>query len=125
MVNAVWVYAAPFIRTAMDRGGMGDYGQVEREAREGGSLLWMAWDGTEALAAAITKLTVDRSGFKECTIVACGGKRMPEWIEHINGLERFARAEGCRRVSIYGRPGWKRVLSNYRISKVILEKDIV
>jgi hypothetical protein len=43
---------------------------------------------------------------------ACGGSDMKRWLPLIDQIETYARAEGCRRVSIFGRKGWLHVIMN-------------
>ena len=39
-------------------------------------------------------------------------------------IEGWARAEGAALVRIYGRKGWARVLKNYHVSNVVLERRL-
>jgi hypothetical protein len=107
----------------MARGGVSEYGDVERNVRDGSALLWLAWDGTRIHAAAVTELR-SANGRKFCTIVACGGEQRRHWLHLLADLESFARAEGCATVLILGRPGWRRVLPDYRVKNIILEKEL-
>jgi hypothetical protein len=122
-VAEIWPHVAPLIARAMQRGGLGTFADVERQVGRGHALLWLAWDGAEILAAAVTELALIEST-KLCTIVACGGRGFPRFGHLIRGLERYARAEGCTRVRICGRKGWARLLPGYSIQRVIIEKDI-
>jgi hypothetical protein len=66
---------------------------------------------------------------KVCEIIACGGKGMRSprgqgWLHLIEKIEDYARAEGCSTVRVVGRKGWKRMLTDYRARRVILEKEI-
>ncbi|WP_342712175.1 hypothetical protein AAFG13_12535 [Bradyrhizobium sp. B124] len=49
---------------------------------------------------------------------------MKRWLPLLDGIEAYARDEGCVRVRIYGRKGWLRVLDRYREKHVILDKDL-
>ena len=122
-VATIWPHVAPLIRRAIARGGMGEFGAVERAVLSGGALVWLAWDGEEILAAAVTELELV-GGTKFCTIVACGGRGLPRFAGLIAGLERFARAEGCARMRICGRKGWGRVLREYSVQRVIMERRL-
>ena len=123
-VNTLWQRVNAHILSAMERGGMGNYSDVERGVRSGAMQLWLAFNDGEILAAAVTELTKRTNGELECTIVACGGNERDTWLHHIAALEDFARAEGCSRVRICGRPGWRRILNGYRTRKVIIEKEL-
>jgi hypothetical protein len=122
-LHEIWPHVAPLIAAAMRRGRLGDIADVARGLAGGTALLWLAWDGERILAAAVTAL--DRiDGEKLCTIVACGGQGFARFGHLIGGLERYARAEGCARMRICGRKGWARVLPDYAVERVIIEKRL-
>src|ERR1700754_3915063 len=119
-MHEVWPLVAPLIQRAVERGGLADMAQLERDLRSGAALLWLAWNpglgegaGRSFIeAAAVTQLDI-ANGRKFCTIVACGGHGLNRWCSLIGALERFAREEGCAGMRIYGRRGWARVLPDY------------
>jgi hypothetical protein len=49
---------------------------------------------------------------------------MRRWIRLLEGIEDFARAEGCEATRIMGRRGWARVLTSYQTKRIVLEKDL-
>ena len=49
---------------------------------------------------------------------------MHRWIRLLEGIENFARAEGCEATRIIGRKGWARVLTSYQAKRIVLEKDL-
>jgi hypothetical protein len=121
--HEVWPHVAPLIARAMRRGGLSAAADVARDLAAGTALLWLAWDGERILAAAVTALELVE-GEKLCTIVACGGEGFARFGPLIGGLERYARAEGCARMRICGRKGWVRLLPDYRVRRVIIEKQL-
>lgn len=122
-VREVWPLVAPLIATAMRRSGLGQVADVMRSLASGAALLWLAWDGERILAAAVTELALSDDK-KLCTILACGGTGFARFGHLIGGLERYARAEGCVRMRICGRKGWARLLPDYAIQRMIIEKQL-
>ncbi len=120
-----WPYCAPLIKSAMERGRLTDFALVEHGVRNGNGLLWLAWkqDARKIMAAAVTELT-SANGERFCTIVACGGSDRAEWLPLIEGLEKYARVEGCVAMRILGRRGWARLLPAYQVSRVLLERKL-
>lgn len=114
---------SPLIKQAATHDDLDDYEGIESRLIDGTFFLWLACDGAEIFAAAVTRLELT-NGVKFCTIVACGGRDLERWCDLINDLEAFARAEGCRSVRIYGRPGWQRKLDGYKPIATILEKEM-
>jgi hypothetical protein len=113
-----WPHAAALIKAAMEKGRLSSYADVEHSVRNGSALLWLAWNGEKIKAAAVTELGA-ANGEKFCTIVACGGRERG-WLHLIAGLERYAQAEGCAAMRIYGRRGWPKLLPAYRVAETKL-----
>src|SRR5712664_3183192 len=116
-VPQFWPHCTALIRRAMERGSAGDFASVERCVLSAKALLWIAWDGAKIISAAVTQ--IDKFGdVKVCTIVACGGSELNNFLPLIAGIEKYAKIEGCELSRIDGRPGWARVLPSYRIARV-------
>lgn len=122
-IRQVWPKAVEMIAAAMRKGGLSAFAPVEESVLAGKSLLWLAWDGTNVRAAAVTELQ-QTEWKKACIIVACGGSDINGWINLIHPIEGYAKAEGCQAMRIMGRRGWARVLSNYRVRRYVMEKDL-
>jgi hypothetical protein len=118
-----WPYVGPLIKSAMEKGRLTDFAEVERDVLAGRALLWLAWNGEKIKAAAVTELGI-ANGEKFCTIVACGGHDRRQWLHLIAGLEAYGKAEGCAAIRIYGRRGWLKLLPEYRTTRVLLEKEL-
>lgn len=91
--------------------------------RDGRVLIWVAIDEStgEILTAVTTELVPMLSGLV-CWIGQCAGSRMKEWVHFVKKIEEYARAEGCAKTRIVGRPGWSGVLEGYEVRNVTLEK---
>jgi hypothetical protein len=121
-VRALWPHLSPLIRRACERGG-GDFAQIERDVLAERALLWIANDGLDVLAVAVTQLW-HKGPRKLCTILACGGHHLRRFLPVLEMIERYARNAGCDAMEICGRPGWIRILRDYRIRRVELEKEL-
>jgi hypothetical protein len=121
-VKAIWPSAKGFIESAILKTGLSDFAEVEKSILSGMSLLWLAWDGKIKAAAATT--LEKANGKLSCVIVACGGHEMPEWLTLIEPIEQYAKNEGCQSMRVIGRKGWCRVLEDYQMKYVILEKAL-
>lgn len=107
----------------MRKGGLTKFAQIEQDVLAGKALLWIGWDGWEIVAAVVTQL-VETDADKVCTIVACGGFGMRDWLPLIDRLEQYARDEGCGVMRIFGRKGWARVLKDYQTNRIIMDKRL-
>lgn len=119
----VWPLVAKRIRSAVLRTDLSHSADIERDLLEGDGLLWLACTGSTIDAAAATLLTrTDRH--LVCVITALGGENMGRWLDLLPGIEEWAKSEGAALVRVYGRPGWVRMLRNYRVSNVVLERRL-
>lgn len=97
---------------------------ILEQLKYGTRLLWLAVDGQGRIVAALlTQLFEMRSG-RTCKVLECGGEKMRTWVHLRAGIEEYAKREGCGRVIVEGRGGWARMLPDYRMIGVTLEKRI-
>lgn len=119
-VDEVWPHVERFIAAATERCGDWRPESIKSEL-ENGALLWVL-GGQGIEATCVTRLSVTKHGLV-CDVLACGGEAEC-WQDHLTGIEKYAADEGCTRVRIEGREGWKRALSGYRPAWIVLEKEI-
>jgi GNAT superfamily N-acetyltransferase len=86
----------------------------------GHSLLWLAVDDEARVhGAGVTELDGD-----VCVIAAWGSDDQGSCGPLLATIEQFAKAEGCKAVRIYGRAGWQRRLTEYRVKAIIMERPL-
>lgn len=122
-VYKIWPEVKSLIAAAMKRGGMGSFEDVEQTTLSGRGLLWIAWCRGRIEAAATTELQIVNDKLL-CALTACGGRNRDEWLWMLTEIESFAKNEGCSAIRICGRRGWERVLQDYRVRRIVLEKDL-
>jgi hypothetical protein len=121
-IGEMWPHVRDKIRAAVEQTGLSSFSDIESDVLRGASLVWIAWNGREILAAATTELSKPRS--KVCTLTACAGHDRAQWLPLFKQIEDYAKAEGCMKMRIFGRKGWERVLDGYRVEHVVLEKGL-
>jgi hypothetical protein len=122
-VPEIWPHVEPLIRRAVERSISTDLVTVTAKLTNRQALLWLAWDGENIRAAAVTSINT-ANGIKRCVIVACGGNGLDDWLLLIRPIESYAHDEDCISMAIIGRRGWQRKLSDYRPVAVTLEKRL-
>lgn len=93
------------------------------QLRSGHRQLWVVWNGESVVAAVMTRIIQLRS-CRAVQITAAGGTEVDAWKDLITLIENFARHEGCRKVTIEGRPGWERLFKDYRRKRVVIEREV-
>jgi hypothetical protein len=94
------------------------------QMKNGTRLLWLAVTAdAKIVAAMLTQIFPMRSG-KALKMMECGGTELARWMHLHAQIEQYAKTEGCDRVLVVGRPGWRGVLRDYRVTSVTLEKRI-
>lgn len=122
-VGEIWSHVGPLLKAACYRTKLNAFADIEADILAGRSLVWVAWNGCTVESAAATILINSEIG-KVCVITACGGSDMRRWLPLIDQIEAYARAEGCKRVRIYGRKGWLHVLDGYEEKHIIMDKEL-
>lgn len=121
LIWEAWPMAAPFIERSYGRNDQKVPNGLLDDLRAGRKLLWIAADDDGVAGAIVTAIYELGSG-KVCRMHECGGDRMAEWLPLLAEIEQYAKAEGCVRVLTECRPGFSRVLPDYKTTAIILEK---
>lgn len=117
----MWPYVADRLRSAYLKTDLAHTADLERDTLQGDADLWIVTDGDEISAAGVT-LLVRTDKHLICNILALGGAKTAQWFDLLPALEDWARGQGAKKVRIFGREGWTRILKNYRVSNVVLER---
>lgn len=121
-VHEIWPQAKDLIRAAIEQTGLSEFADIETSILAGDQLLWLAIsDHIEA--AAVTHL-IKAKDAPVLVITACAGSQRERWLPLRHRIESYAKAEGCKRVRLFGRKGWEKALPDYRVEYVVMEKEI-
>lgn len=86
--------------------------------------LWIVLDDTDAALALVVTEIQDFPGAKVCIVHGLAGHERGKWMHHLGDIEGWARAHGCTRMEVRGRKGMARLLTDYKLTSVFLEKDL-
>lgn len=79
---------------------------------------WMIIESEPAklLAVFFTDINEEPAGAKWVCVHALAGRQMWRWARKLSdGMNRFARAEGCQSIRFAGKRGWGRILRECRV----------
>lgn len=86
--------------------------------------LWVVWDGEQIRMIVGTEVYEELSGKRFLGIRFATGSGAKQFAHMIDKLEAYASDRGCAAVDGWMRKGWARHLPEYRLSHILLEKDI-
>ena len=90
---------------------------------EGRLQLWVVLDGDKPLAVVIGEITIFPR-LKDYRLICCVGEHREKWLHHLETIEDWARSMGCTLGTAVARKGWVRLLKDYKLSHVLLERAL-
>lgn len=102
---------------------LGDEGKLLlAPLNDGLATLWVAIDGAVKMAL-VTEL-IDTDQGRECFLRMIGGTDRAGWLPFLENVIEWARAQGCVALEGTMRPGWERVLPEFKKTFVVLRREI-
>ena len=86
--------------------------------------LWSIEDAQGVAAMLIVTRIVEYELCDAFEVQICGGTRMRECLRLLPELEQHARNLECKYIELRGRPGWQRMLPEYSVRGVALEREL-
>jgi hypothetical protein len=121
-VEKFWPKAGHFIRLGLAEGAVLEH--VFYNLVTCKNQLWAAFRGNDMVAACVTEL-VTIGGRDVCNVISIGGTGLHDWLPHLTTIESWAKANGRSAMRFPEvRKGWARVLKDYTVTKIILEKEL-
>lgn len=126
-VDKVWPLAEKLVSDACEEHGGYNANDILEYLKAGLMQLWMAIDGesNKVICVCVTEIR-QYPNFKVCDLRITTGEQYDRWFNYMDQICEWARSEGCKRMEIFARPGWERILKHKGFNKthVQLEKDL-
>ena len=125
LLAAKWRDLAPWLEAVAENSNRRFTAEgIARKIASGDWQLWAVVTGKmDAIVA--TSIGEEPSGLKTLTIIFANGMRARNWAHLVSVLETWAkRVHSVDRVDILARKGWVKHLPHYRMTHVMLERDI-
>jgi len=125
-VAGVWILVEDLIQKACDRSGaFADAEDVKRWLEKGTMQLWVAFDNQDKKIKCVTVTELRQyPKYIVCDCRITSGTDYKSWVDFMDNVVNWARAMGCKKMEIFTRPGWERILKRKGFEKthVQLEK---
>lgn len=118
----VWPEVYPLLSRALDEGQT--LVDVSKALIAQDAQLWIAASPFNVEAACVTEI-ITKGTRKYCNIWLCAGSGINNWIGFLSVIEAWASENNCDAMMIEGgRTGWRRFLTDYKIKKITLAKEL-
>lgn len=122
---AAWDHLRPHVeRLAEITGGRLTPEDIRGHIEDGSFQLWAVLESGRNLVATVTTEVIKYPQRKTCRVVGCVGENRASWIHLLTEIEDWARSKNCASMEIFARKGWARVLPDYRLTSIVLERDL-
>jgi hypothetical protein len=126
-VEKVWPLAETLVAKACETNGGYDAKHILEFLKSGHMQLWMAVDGksNKVICVCVTEIR-KYPNHKVCDLRITTGEQFERWVGFMDQICEWARSNGCKKMEIFARPGWERILKQRGFNKthVQLEKDL-
>jgi hypothetical protein len=131
-IEQVWKKVENDVTQALIRsGGYANSDHFKKYCLDGHCQLLMLWDKDEPeehkkyYGIVITEI-IQRPLIKCCHISIMTGHHREKWQHLIKDIEVWAALNNCDKMELIARPGWEKILKNFKYSKshVLLEKPL-
>ena len=125
-VAGVWILVKDLIQKACDRAGaFADAEDIKSWLEKGTMQLWVAFDNNDKKIKCVTVTEIRQyPKYKVCDCKITTGTDYKSWVDFMDNVVNWARSLGCKKMEIFTRPGWEKVLKRKGFEKthVQLEK---
>jgi len=120
-IDATWDEISPFVQRVIDKIDLYHTLKEIKEAlkTEQMQLFVDRKDGIKSIC--VTQIVV-KPNYKFLEIVLNAGHLSS--VPLFRRIEQWAKEKGCKKVTLIGRPGWGKVLSDYKQTEITLEKEL-
>lgn len=124
LIDEVWDGVRPWIAEACKTSrGKFDENDIRIGLLERDDQLWI-WNTPTAFAVVVSRLS-NYPKKRVCQLRIVTGRNRDEWYRAgLKTIEAWAKANGCHAMELCARPGWARLLTDYEMTHVYLEKQL-
>lgn len=125
-IDKVWPLVKDKVQAALDRNyNFRDHKHVKENCKKGLEQLWVIVDKNDNIHGVCITQVIQQPNYNIGTVRMATGHDLPLWVDQVQHFEKWAQDNyGCKKIEIYGRPGWKKMLTplGYEFSHVQMDK---
>ena len=127
-IDKVWPLVKDKIQAALDRNhNFRDNQHVKESCKKGIEQLWVIVDNKDNIHGVCITCIVNQPNYNIGIVRIATGHDLPLWVNQITEFEKWAMENyKVKKIEIYGRPGWKKMLTplGFEMSHVQMDKFI-
>jgi hypothetical protein len=127
-IDKVWPLVKDKIQEALNRNfNPKDHWHVKEQCKLGLEQLWVIVDDKDNIHGVCVSSIVKQPNYNVGIVNMATGHDLPLWVDQIKEFEKWASKNyGVKKIEIFGRPGWKRMLAplGFTFSHVQMDKFI-
>ncbi len=125
-VDKIWPLAKDLVQLACDTNGAFDANDIKEFCKQGAMQLWLVVSDSDTVLATVVTEIRSYPNYKVCDARIVTGKQLDKWHHHVTDLETWAKDQGCRKIELFARPGWEKVMKpkGYVKTHVQIEKEL-
>lgn len=123
-LERAWPLVEAMIADACARDGLYGAGDVLEWLRGDKMQLWLAGSTERGVEAAAISEMLQHRAAKTFSVFIVTGADIDRWLPHLGRMEAWAKEMGCSRAIQHARRGYARKLKDYRMTHVVLEKQL-
>jgi len=125
-IDKIWPLVKDKVQAALDRNhNFRDHTDVKKNCKNGVEQLWVIADKKDNVHGVCITQIMQQPNYNVGLVRIATGHDLPLWVDKINEFENWAEKKfSCKKIEIYGRPGWKKMLTplGYEFSHVQMDK---
>jgi hypothetical protein len=125
-IDKIWPLVKDKVQAALNRNhNFRDHTDVKENCKNGVEQLWVIVDKKDNVHGVCITQIMQQPNYNVGLVRIATGHDLPLWVDKINEFENWAEKKfSCKKIEIYGRPGWKKMLTplGYEFSHVQMDK---
>ena len=125
-VDKVWPLARDLVQSACETNDSFDAEDIKEFCKQGAMQLWLVVSDFDTVLATVVTEVRNYPNYKVCDARIVTGQKMKLWIHHLADLEKWAKDQGCKKMELFARPGWEKIMKKkgYKKTHVQIEKEL-